>query len=81
MLSVQCKECNTVIVSTTKIQCCGCPNMMKVTNDSISAVDLSKVLLLNHERRISIFITPIVSEKEDVSVKMNPVLFENLQCY
>jgi hypothetical protein len=52
MLSVQCKECNKVIVGTTKVQCCGCPNMMKVTSDSISAIDLSKVLLLNHKKNI-----------------------------
>ena len=52
MLSAQCKVCNKIIVSTTKVQCCGCPNMMKVVDDTVGAVDLSKVLLLNYEKNI-----------------------------
>ena len=52
MITVRCKNCNREIKSNHHTQCCGCPNMMKVTNDSISAVDLSKVLLLNHEKNI-----------------------------
>ena len=52
MLVVRCKNCNRELSSNTKTQVCGCPNMMKVTSDSISAVDLSKVLLLNHKKNI-----------------------------
>ena len=46
MLIVRCKNCNREIVSNTKTQVCGCPNMMTVREDSVTAVDLSKVCLL-----------------------------------
>lgn len=48
MLVVRCKECNKEIVShPSKMQCCGCSNMMTLRNDTISAVDLSKVIMVN----------------------------------
>ena len=47
MLSVRCKECNRELVASNKTQSCGCSNMTTITNDKISAVDLSKVVLLN----------------------------------
>ena len=45
MLGARCKVCGTEITSTPKVQCCGCPNMMTVEGDKISAQDLSKVVL------------------------------------
>jgi len=51
MLSVRCKECNTELHSTTKVQCCGCPNQMTVVGDKVSAVDLSKVIMLNSTQK------------------------------
>ena len=47
MLKVRCRSCNKEIVSSTKTQCCGCPNMLTVKEDNITAVDLSKVIMLN----------------------------------
>jgi hypothetical protein len=40
------------LTSSTKIQCCGCPNMMTVQADQVSAVDLSKVVWLNSKQSI-----------------------------
>ena len=39
--------CKKELTSTTKTQCCGCPNQMTVCENKITAVDLSQVLLLN----------------------------------
>jgi len=36
----------------TKTKCCGCPNMTSVTGDTIGAIDLNEVILLNHEKKI-----------------------------
>ncbi len=47
MLSVRCKICNRELNSSSKTQCCGCPNMMTVRDDQVSANDLSKVVWLN----------------------------------
>tara|TARA_B100001079_G_C16096270_1_gene376304 strand:- start:220 stop:462 length:243 start_codon:yes stop_codon:yes gene_type:complete len=45
MLSVRCKECNTELTSSNKTQVCGCPNMMTITDDAVSATDLKKVVI------------------------------------
>ena len=47
MLSVRCKECNRELVAGNKTQSCGCSNMTTISGDKITAVDLSKVVLLN----------------------------------
>ena len=52
MLSVRCKVCNKELISSPKLQCCGCPNLPTVVGEKITAVDLSKVLLLNSEKKI-----------------------------
>ena len=49
MITVRCKECNKEITSTRKVQCCGCPNMMRVVDDDLGAMDLSKVVLIKSE--------------------------------
>jgi|TARA_B100000035_G_scaffold311959_1_gene322457 hypothetical protein len=51
MLVVRCKDCNKEITSNTKTQVCGCPNMMTVRDDSVTAVDLSKVVMLNSSKK------------------------------
>ena len=50
MLKVRCKSCNREIVSSTKTQSCGCPNMLTVKEDNITAVDLTKVVMLNSNK-------------------------------
>ena len=47
MLVVRCRDCNKEITSHgTQSQSCGCPNMMTVKGDSVTAVDLGSVLML-----------------------------------
>lgn len=48
MLKVRCKVCNTELEShPTKAACCGCDNMTLVKGDTITAVDLNQVVMLN----------------------------------
>ena len=48
MIEVRCKLCNTELKShPTQTSCCGCPNMATVCGDKITALDLSKVVMLN----------------------------------
>ena len=47
MISIRCKDCNKEITSTNKTQVCGCPNMATIRGDKISALDLSRVVMLN----------------------------------
>jgi hypothetical protein len=51
MIIVRCKDCNKEIVSTNKTQTCGCPNMMTVRGDNVSAVDLSRVIMVNSTQK------------------------------
>ena len=47
MLVVQCKDCRKEITSSTgRSQSCGCPNMMTVKGDSVTAVDLTRVVMV-----------------------------------
>lgn len=43
---VRCKVCNRELLSTNKVQCCGCSNMMKIVDDTVSAMDLSQVVIV-----------------------------------
>jgi hypothetical protein len=48
MLKVRCKVCNTELEShPTKLVSCGCENMTLVKGDTITAVDLNQVVMLN----------------------------------
>jgi len=51
MLVVRCKGCNRELVSSSKLQICGCPNNMEVQEDKIAAVDLSKVVIVESNRK------------------------------
>ena len=48
MMLVRCKMCGVEIASSKKPQCCGCSNQMIVSDESVSAKDLSSVVMLNH---------------------------------
>ena len=53
MLSIRCKECvREVSGHPTQARSCGCPNMATVKGDSITAVDLNKVVMLNSGKRM-----------------------------
>jgi hypothetical protein len=48
MIKVRCKCCNKELeAEENQTRCCGCPNMTTISNEIISAVDLSKVVMLN----------------------------------
>ena len=54
MLVVRCRDCNTEISShETQAKSCGCPNMTTVKGDSVTAVDLGKVLMIQSEKKQS----------------------------
>ena len=54
MLKIRCKECKTELISSSKIQFCGCPNQMSLVDNKIGAKDLDKVVMVsnNLERKI-----------------------------
>ena len=51
MLSVRCKQCNVELTSSSKTQVCGCPNMMTLTDDAVSARDLKKVVITRLDKK------------------------------
>ncbi len=47
-LRIRCRSCGKELEGhPTKTVSCGCPNMATIRGDKISAVDLSKVIMLN----------------------------------
>ena len=52
MLVVRCRDCNTEISShETQAKSCGCSNMMTVKGDSVTAVDLSHVVMIQSAKK------------------------------
>ena len=52
MVSVRCRQCGKELAShPTKTYSCGCSNMTTVTKDNITARDMSKVVMLNINKR------------------------------
>ena len=48
-LKVQCRVCGKELQGNSgKTYSCGCPNMMTVRGDTVSAVDMSDVIMLNY---------------------------------
>jgi hypothetical protein len=48
MISIRCKDCNKEITGhPSKTVTCGCPNMATIRGDKVSAVDLSRIVMLN----------------------------------
>jgi hypothetical protein len=53
MLTIRCKNCNTELKShPTKTKCCGCSNMATIKGDKISAIDLTKVVIVESNKEI-----------------------------
>tara|TARA_B100001113_G_scaffold124139_1_gene101328 strand:- start:21 stop:266 length:246 start_codon:yes stop_codon:yes gene_type:complete len=46
MIVVRCKQCNTEVKSDSQSKSCGCPNMLTVTGDTFSAVDLTSIVVV-----------------------------------
>ena len=50
-LRVQCRVCGKELQGNSgKTHSCGCPNMMTVRGDTVSAVDMSDVIMLNSNK-------------------------------
>ena len=61
MIVVQCRDCRTELSSNSgQSKSCGCPNMMVVKGDSVSAVDLTRVVMVqsNKENQTSNALSP-----------------------
>lgn len=43
MLKIRCKVCGNEVIESGS---CGCPNMASIRNDRISAVDMTKVIMI-----------------------------------
>ena len=54
MITVRCKEGGKELISTSKVQFCGCPNQMSVVDNKVGAKDMDKVVMVtnNLERKI-----------------------------
>ena len=46
MIVVRCKQCNTEVKSNSQTKTCGWPNMLTVTGDTFTAVDLTSVIVV-----------------------------------
>ena len=46
MIVVRCKQCNTDVKSDSQSKSCGCPNMLTVTGDTSTAVDLTSIVVV-----------------------------------
>ena len=46
MIVVRCKQCNSEVKSDSQTKSCGCPNMLTVTDDTFSAVDLTSIIVV-----------------------------------
>jgi len=52
-MKVLCKVCNREVIGLpNKTKSCGCSNMTTIHDDRITAVDLSKVLLLESKKNL-----------------------------
>ena len=48
MIAIRCRDCNKELVGySSKAVSCGCPNMATISGDKITAVDLTRVVMLN----------------------------------
>tara|TARA_A100001035_G_scaffold28715_1_gene19309 strand:+ start:298 stop:552 length:255 start_codon:yes stop_codon:yes gene_type:complete len=51
-IRVRCRSCGREVESLSgKTVTCGCPNMVTISGDVISAVDMAKVVMLNTSSR------------------------------
>ena len=54
MLVVRCRDCQKEITSQgTQARSCGCPNMMTVKGDSVTADDLTRIVMISSTKKKS----------------------------
>ena len=52
MISVKCLNCGVELSShNTKLTCCGCSNMTSLNGETVSANDLSLVMVINSDAK------------------------------
>ena len=51
MLVVQCKDCRKELSSSSQSKSCGCPKMMTIMGDRVTAVDLSSVVMIQSNQK------------------------------
>ena len=52
MFNVRCKDCNVELQSRPgKTLTCGCPNMMTVIDERVTANDLTRIIMLNSNKK------------------------------
>ena len=52
MLVVQCKDCRKELSSSSgQSKSCGCPNMTTVKGETVTAVDLTKVIMVQSPKK------------------------------
>ena len=52
MLVVRCRQCNKELSGGSgQSRSCGCPNMTTIKGDSVTAVDLTKVIMVNSNNK------------------------------
>ena len=48
MITVRCRDCNREVSSvSTQSRSCGCPNMVTVKGDTVTAVDLNRTIMVS----------------------------------
>ena len=53
MISIRCKDCNKELIGhPTKTVSCGCSNMATICGDKITALDLTRVVMLNSLKEV-----------------------------
>ena len=50
MIKVRCIECNTEV---TEGRSCGCPNMVMVKGDTVTAIDLNRTIMVTSNKDIT----------------------------
>ena len=50
MIKVRCRECNTEV---TEGRSCGCPNMVMVKGDTVTAIDLNRTIMVKSNKDIT----------------------------
>ena len=51
MIVVRCKQCNSEVKSSSQTSSCGCPNMLTVTGDTFTAVDLTSIVVVRSKEQ------------------------------
>ena len=60
MITVRCRDCNKEISSSGPTRSCGCPNMVTIKGDIVTAVDLTRTIMVqsNSKRENSNALSP-----------------------